>query len=184
MNSNIKYFVKIAIFHDSAFNVDNDRLFLESNTESFTIPIQQVTPTPAPTPSAKYDEVKLQQVQKVQESWKKLGITEYKFNFKWECYCTEAYTSLVEVHVAENEIKSVKYVDPSDEMNYQVDLEKYHTIDELFEYIMEFIKSMPYSLEVEYDDKLTMPTKFNVNPKLEIADDETGFSITKFVGIK
>ena len=90
----------------------------------------------------------------------------------------------MEVHVAENEIKSVKYVDPSDEMNYQVDLEKYHTIDELFEYIMEFIKSMPYSLEVEYDDKLTMPTKFNVNPKLEIADDETGFSITKFVGIK
>ena len=150
------------------------------------------TPTPTtgnfyertPTPSAKYDEVKLQQVQKVQESWKKLGITEYKFNFKWECYCTEAYTSLVEVHVAENEIKSVKYVDPSDEMNYQVDLEKYHTIDELFEYIMESIKSMPYSLEVEYDDKLTMPTKFNVNPKLEIADDETGFSITKFVGIK
>ena len=24
LNSNIKYFVKIAIFHDSAFNVDND----------------------------------------------------------------------------------------------------------------------------------------------------------------
>jgi hypothetical protein len=49
---------------------------------------------------------------------------------------------------------------------------------------MENIKSMPYSLEVEYDDKLTMPTKFMVNPTLEIADDETGFSITRFVAIK
>jgi hypothetical protein len=150
------------------------------------------TPTPTtgnfyekPQDSEKqYDEAKLKEVQKVQESWKKLGITEYKFNFKWECYCVEEYTSLVEVHVAENEIKSVKYVDPTDEMNYQVDLEKYHTIDELFDYIMENIKSMPYSLEVEYDDKLTMPTKFMVNPTLEIADDETGFSITRFVGIK
>ena len=58
--------------------------------------------------------------------------------------------------------------------------DQYDTIDGLFSWIREILKSRPSSVEIEYDPMFGFPRRVFVDPEELIADEEYGFTVEMF----
>jgi hypothetical protein len=139
--------------------------------------------TPTPTTGSFYEKtptIYVEAINKLNEQqlmWNALNITEYKFEFVWNCFCTVEYTTPVILHVRDNEIIDVEWANASENDVELVnpDVEKYHTISELFSFTSEYYAKKPYTMDVKFDDDHQFVTEMYADVEQNIADEEVGF---------
>ena len=100
----------------------------------------------------------------------------YQFNFRWECYCSEEYVEPVNISVRENRIVDVAFVEGDVPVNIE-DLERYRTIGGLFDLLQEGINEKAYSISAEYYSELGYPVKASIDYEENTVDEELGFEI-------
>ena len=139
--------------------------------------------TPTPTTGSFYEKTltsyaeAINKLNEHQLRWNSLNITEYKFEFEWKCYCSAEYTTPVILHVRDNEIIDVEWANASENDAELVnpDVEKYHTISELFSFTSEYYAKKPYTMDVKFDDDHQFVTEMYADVEQNIADEEMGF---------
>lgn len=110
----------------------------------------------------------------MQTQWQEQGLSDYRFQFNWQCFCPEDYREPVWVTVKDGEVESVETVDPDSEVILP-DISEYRTINELFDLIRDGVDQHAYEIRVEYDSALGYPTSVYIDYQSNIADEERGF---------
>lgn len=114
------------------------------------------------------------------KKWKSLNSQNYTFENNRACECSAPYTYTVEV--VNGKIKDVHF-EKLDQFHYESKdgiISSTRTIDELFD-LLEHYKEIAASFEVEYHKELGYPTKINIDPFIEMADEEIILKISDLV---
>ena len=103
-------------------------------------------------------------------------VSNYQFNFRWICYCVPEYVDPVNISVRENRIDSAVFVE--DDVLVAVEgLERYRTIEGLFDLLQEGIDKNAHSISAEYHSELGYPVKVSIDYEEYSIDEELGFEI-------
>ena len=103
-------------------------------------------------------------------------VSNYQFNFRWECFCNETYVEPVSISVRENKIVDTAFVE--DKVPFTIGrLWKYRTVDGLFDLVQEGINQKAYSISVEYHSELGYPIDGWIDYEEDSVDEELGFKI-------
>lgn len=116
------------------------------------------------------------------EMWNSNNKQSYTFDISRTCECLPPYKysvevvndEIIDVHFEKNELQSYE----SDEMIIQ----STRTIDELFVLLEQYEKAADH-FEVEFHKELGYPTKINIDPSKEMADEEIILEIEDLVFI-
>ena len=100
-------------------------------------------------------------------------VSNYQFNFRWECYCSEEYVTPVNITVGENRIVAVDFV-VKHRVPFAID---YQTIEGLFDLLQEGIDKNAHSISAEYHSELGYPVKASIDYEEYSIDEELGFEI-------
>ena len=128
--------------------------------------------------------VAMMDLNKAKSKWRYSEIKHYKLEQRKQCFCPENVTNwnILEVDL-ENKIIKV-----NDSLVYGGDLQKgwpwIKPIKPLFDLVEHEIKSIPYSLDVQYNDEYGYVEYLGVDPHYGIADDEYTYQIKNFEVIK
>jgi hypothetical protein len=139
----------------------------------------QVTETespPSPTSPTELTEVE-RNLDQVETQWQAQDLSDYRFQFRWQCFCPEDYRELVWITVRGGEITSVETVDPDSDVT-PLDNSEYRTVDGLFDLIRDGIEEEAYEIRVEYDDAKGYPASLYIDYEANIVDEERGFSVS------
>ncbi len=109
------------------------------------------------------------------QKWKKLGIYNYAFTLRVNCFCPIETVGPHKIIVVNNQIQSVngQSYDPGKHTFVK-------TIDELFEVIRINLEKKPYRKTLEYDDRYYFPSNIYFDLSEMIADEEIGYLVTEF----
>ena len=124
------------------------------------------------------------ELNKAKSKWRISEIKHYKLEQRKECYCEDKVTNwnILEVDL-ENRIMKV-----NDSVVVGGDLPKgwpwIKTVPQLFNLVSHELKSIPYSLDVQYNDEYGYVEYLGVDPHYGIADDEYTYQIKNFEVIK
>lgn len=135
-----------------------------------------VTETDVPTsPTPPTDLAKVERnLNQMQTQWQEQGLSDYRFQFYWQCFCPEDYREPVWVTVKDGEVESIKTVDPDSEVT-PLDKSEYRTIDGLFDIIRDGVEEDAYEIRVAYDNTMAYPTSVYIDYDQRIVDEEQGF---------
>jgi hypothetical protein len=110
------------------------------------------------------------------KKWASAMASNYQFNFRWECYCSPEYVGPVNISVRENRIDGAAFVE--DDVPVAVEgLERYRTIEGLFDLLQEGIDKDAHSISAEYHPELGYPVKASIDYEEYTIDEELGFGI-------
>jgi hypothetical protein len=107
------------------------------------------------------------------KKWASAMASNYQFNFRWECYCSEEYVTPVNITVRENRIVAVDFV-VKHRVPFAID---YQTIEGLFDLLQEGIDKDAHSISAEYHPELGYPVKASIDYEEYTIDEELGFGI-------
>ena len=111
-----------------------------------------------------------------QRKWTSAMVSNYQFNFRWECYCSPEYVAPVKISVRENRIDDAVFVE--DEVPVAVEgLERYRTIEGLFDLLQEGIDENAHTISAHYHSELGYPVKASIDYEEDSVDEELGFEI-------
>lgn len=103
--------------------------------------------------------------------WESRSVQDYRYEYERICFCPPL-RGLVEVRggrvAAVTDLESGEPV-PTDE------LDRFPTVDGLFETLAAWIAREPHSMNVEYDDDLGYPRSAFFDFEVNVADEEQGF---------
>ena len=105
---------------------------------------------------------------------------DYRFNFRWICFCVPEYIKLANISVRQNTIDSATFVEDGVPIVAE-GLERYQTIEELFDFIQEAIDENAHSISAGYHSELGYPMDVWIDYSAGIADEERGFKIDNLV---
>ena len=113
--------------------------------------------------------------------WASAMVSNYQFNFRWECYCHEAYVEPVSISVRENRIVDVTFVDGVPFTIRNLWKRRHRTVDGLFDLVQEGIDKKAYSISVEYHSELGYPVMASIDYENDKHDEEQGFEVNGLV---
>lgn len=116
------------------------------------------------------------------KKWGSLNNHNYTFKNSRTCECPPPYHYTVVV--VNGEIKDVDF-EKQEQLNYEskaMIIGSTRTIDELFD-LFEQYKETAAHFEVEFHEELGYPTKINIDPSIEMADEEIILEISNFASI-
>ena len=125
----------------------------------------------------------MSQVALHQLKWQSAALSNYQYEFSWQCFCLPDYVAPVLVTVREGVIDSVVYT----HTHLPVDVDKlnrYLTIDELFTFIQSVIDEEAIKIVSEYDLEYGFPTKVWIDWNEMIVDEERGFQVSNLVEVE
>ena len=100
----------------------------------------------------------------------------YQFNFRWKCFCVEAYVEPVSISVRESRIVDVAFV--KDDVPFAIGgIEDYRTIEGLFDLLQEGIDKNAHSISADYHSELSYLVKASIDYEEYTVDEELGFEI-------
>ena len=114
------------------------------------------------------------------ELWESEGPAAYVFDYGVVCYCPPQINRAVTITVDGEGVVSATYVDSGEPVD-PFDPEDFPTVDDLFDEIESALAQDPYSLRAEYDAQLGYPTNVFIDFEENIADEEWGFVVSRFV---
>ena len=110
------------------------------------------------------------------KKWMSKVVSNYQFNFRWECYCSPEYVGPVNISVRENRIDGAVFVE--NEVPVAVEgLERYRTIEGLFDLLQEGIDENAHTISAHYHSELGYPVKVSIDYEEDSVDEELGFEI-------
>ncbi len=114
------------------------------------------------------------------KKWMSKVVSNYQFNFQWICYCGPEYVEPVNISVRENRIDGAVFVE--DEVPVAVEgLERYRTIERLFDLLQEGIDKNAHTISAEYHPELGYPVKASIDYEEDSIDEELGFDIDRLL---
>lgn len=135
---------------------------------------------PAESPDAPADLAEVEQtLSQMEATWQAQGQADYRFQFRWECFCLPGYREPVWVTVRGGEIESVQAVEPDLSVNLP-DVSEYRTIPGLFDLLLDAVEREAYLIEVEYDEAMGYPTSAYIDYEENVVDEERGFHLSEF----
>jgi len=140
-------------------------------------PVTETESPPSPTTPTDLTEVE-RNLDQMETQWQAQDLSDYRFQFRWQCFCPEDYREPVWITVRDREIASVETVDPDSDVT-PLDKSEYRTMDGLFDLIWEGVDQEAYEIRVEYDDALGYPTSLYIDYQANIVDEERGFSVSE-----
>ena len=136
------------------------------------------SPTTTPLPTQSPNEPTLDDLQRElnqnRELWESNGVADYQFVYQKICFCAPPDVAPVTVSVSQGTIVAVTLVDSGLSVT-EADLERYSTIEDLFDLIQDAIDRDAYKISVEYDADLGYPLEANIDYDSRMADEEQGF---------
>lgn len=109
------------------------------------------------------------------KKWNKLGITDYEFTLRVNCFCTSETVGPHKILVKKNSILTVngKPYDPN--IHFSV-----KTIEQLFTYIQKTLAEKPVQKTLAFDAQYFFPNNIYFDISEMIADEEMGYIVTEF----
>lgn len=121
-------------------------------------------------------------VAEAKEKWSSNNIDSYTFDKRRNCYCFAP--SSFSVKVVNGEITDVYFeteAQPHIE-DREMAMQSTRTIDELFD-LLEQYDGVADHFEIDYHDELGYPTKIDIDPSTNVADEEFILEISNVVSI-
>ena len=110
------------------------------------------------------------------QKWMSKEVSNYQFNFQWNCFCGPEHVAPVNISVRENRIGSAAFVE--DDVPVAVEgLKRYRTIDGLFDLLQEGIDKNAHTFSAEYHSELGYPIKGSIDYEKDKRDEELSFEI-------
>lgn len=114
------------------------------------------------------------------KKWASAVVSNYQFNFRWKCYCSEEFVEPVNISVRENRIVDVDFV--ADDVPFtMIGLWRYQTVDKLFDLLQEAIDKNAHSISVDYHSELGYPVSASIDYEEYTVDEEKGFEIDSLI---
>jgi hypothetical protein len=109
------------------------------------------------------------------KKWNKLGITDYEFTLRVNCFCTSETVGPHKIVVKKNSIVSVNGIPYDPNTHFSV-----KTIEQLFTYIQKTLAEKPVQKTLAFDAQYFYPTNVYFDMSEMIADEEIGYIVTDF----
>jgi len=109
------------------------------------------------------------------KKWNKLGITDYEFTLRVNCFCTSETVGPHKIVVKKNSIVSVNGIPYDPNTHYSV-----KTIEQLFTYIQKTLAEKPVQKTLSFDAQYFFPNNVYFDMSEMIADEEIGYIVTNF----
>ena len=104
--------------------------------------------------------------------WGQTGSSNYTYEYKVLCDCSDSLNQTVKVTVTNGAIESVVYADSGKPHVVWGGGPRYHTIDSLFDVIQDAITGEADQLTVSYDSEYGYPTDIEIDYMSNSIDDE------------
>ena len=114
------------------------------------------------------------------KKWTSAMVSDYQFNFRWKCFCSEEYVTLVNITVRESRIDGVAFVEGDVSVAIE-DLKRYRTIKGLFDLLQEGVDKHAHSISADYHSELGYPVKASIDYEEYTVDEEKGFEIDSLI---
>lgn len=112
-----------------------------------------------------------------QRNWDAEHFTDYSFNYSLDCFCAPELQN-IDVQVVTGEVASA--TDEDSQPVSDQDLASIPTIDELFDYIQQWIDDEAEELVVEFDEQSGFPLSIHVDVQVGASDDEFNYTLANF----
>lgn len=109
------------------------------------------------------------------KKWSKLGISDYEFTLRVNCFCTLETVGPHKIVVKKNSILTVNGVPYDPNIHFSV-----KTIEQLFTYIQKTLAEKPVQKTLAFDAQYFFPTNIYFDMSEMIADEEMGYIVTDF----
>jgi hypothetical protein len=109
------------------------------------------------------------------KKWNKLGITNYEYTLRVNCYCTQETVGPHKIVVKNNSIVSVNGNPYDPNAHFSV-----KTIEQLFMYIQKKLAEKPVQKTLSFDAQYFFPNNVYFDMSEMIADEEIGYIVTDF----
>lgn len=109
------------------------------------------------------------------KKWGKLGISDYEFTLRVNCFCTLETVGPHKIVVKKNSILTVNGVPYDPNIHFSV-----KTIEQLFTYIQKTLAEKPVQKTLAFDAQYFFPTNIYFDMSEMIADEEMGYIVTDF----
>lgn len=109
------------------------------------------------------------------DKWKKLGISDYQFTLRVNCFCPIETVGPHQVVVKNNAVVSVNGSSYDPNQHYHI-----KTINQFFDFIQKTLAQKPAQKTLEFDPKYHVPLSIFFDLSEMIADEEIGYVITDF----
>ncbi len=110
------------------------------------------------------------------KKWASAMASNYQFNFRWKCFCSQEYVEPVSISVRESRIVDVAFV--KDDVPFAIGgIEDYRTIEGLFDLLQEGIDKNAHTISADYHSELGYPVKASIDYEEYTVDEEIGFDI-------
>ena len=121
------------------------------------------------------NKTELDEVDDYFKKWNKLGITNYEFTLRVNCFCTQETVGPHKIVVKNNSIVSVNGIPYDPNTHYSV-----KTIEQLFTYIQKTLAEKPVQKTLSFDAQYFFPNNVYFDMSEMIADEEIGYIVTDF----
>ncbi len=116
------------------------------------------------------------------ERWEGNGYHNYRYEFRWRCFCTRI-NDWVEVTVRNDTVFRIVNLESEEayENEWAWQREDFRTIDGLFDLIREARDKPADSITAAYDASKGFPVKVDIDWNRGLIDEEIGFEIRKVI---
>lgn len=115
--------------------------------------------------------------------WDQQNILDYRYTLRVVCFCPPPAGQKLRIEVKNGQTLSVKDAQTGEAVDSAF-LERYTTINKLFQIITEAEARGAAKLEVQYNPDFGFPTNTFIDYIAQAADDELGFSVEGFEVVK
>ena len=105
--------------------------------------------------------------------WEAIRPSAYSYVISRSCECLPEYTRAARLQVVNSDVTSARYIHDNSQVPANI-VATYPTIDDLFVMIGQALERNPKPdiLVVHYDPRLGYPTRFELDPDVDVGDDE------------
>ena len=115
------------------------------------------------------------------KKWDSEMASNYQFNFQWSCYCAMDFVAEANIIVRENRIQNAAFVEGDVPIPRNVAIERYQTMDGLFDLLQSAIDEKAYTISAKYHPELGYPSEVWIDYERRTVDEELGFSIQSLI---
>ena len=105
--------------------------------------------------------------------WEAIRPSAYSYVISRSCECLPEYTRAARLQVVNGDVTSARYIHDDSQVSAEI-LATYPTIDELFVMVGQALERDPKPdiLVVHYDPRMGYPTRVELDPDINVGDDE------------
>jgi hypothetical protein len=159
---------------------------VDTNAPSTTTPDAPSMSTTVTTANNNCSQAWQQELDGAKELWEVNAIINYDYNFSRFCECAPEYGGPFAIEVRNCSVSSViLFTEGGGLQGISISTDQVPTINDLFMELQDILdlcpEKSPYSYSVIYDEELGYPVEVNIDHEVNIADEETLFSVEGFV---